>query len=127
MSGVDWEFSSKISEKDGYRDNYMHIMAYGCKLDGLQKIVEDNLEVDDKEDDIHDFGEKISYEGTMGDVEYIVTLDWGCCPTLEGGEGHHVHVRTPLYSGEDKLSPMFEKEMREYETEMTNVINGERD
>lgn len=118
----DYEFSSVVETEGNEKVNYMHVMAHGCRLDNLQKLIEQHLEVTSKEDIPLEWGNRdIRYAGNMQGVDYKVLLEYGACPTMDGGEGHNVEIRTPLET-EDRLSPIVAKEMRTYETEMTQHI-----
>ncbi|MFA5019718.1 MAG: hypothetical protein WC533_01325 [Candidatus Pacearchaeota archaeon] len=118
----DYEFSSVVKTEGNENVNYMHVMANGYRLDSLQKRVEQHLKVTSKEDISLEWGNRdIRYSGRMLGVEYKVLLEYGACPTLDGGEEHNVEVRTPLMT-EDRLSPLVAQEMRKYETEMTQHI-----
>ena len=118
----DYEFSSVVKTERDERVNYMHVMAHGCKLESLQKLVEQHLEVISKEDIPLEWGNKeIRYAGRMQGVEHKVLLEYGACPTGNGGEGHNVDIRTPV-TEEDRLSPIVAEEMKKYETEMTREI-----
>ena len=118
----DYDFSSVVKTEGTEKVNYMHVMVNGCKLDNLQTLVEQHLEVTSKEDVPLEWGNRdIRYAGKMQGVDYKVLLEYGACPTMDGGEGHNVEIRTPL-EAEDRLSPFVAKEMRQYETEMTQHI-----
>lgn len=116
-----YEFSSFEKIKGSERANYMHVMAKGCKLINLQGLVEQHLEVTQKEDSYEQYGRTINYSGHMQGVSYKISLEWGSCPTMDGAEGHNVEIKSPL-DKEDKLSPIVAEEMKKYEVEMTQHI-----
>jgi len=115
----DYEFSSVVKTVGHERVNNMHVMAHGCKVDGLKRIIKQHLEVTSKEDIPLEWGNRnVVYAGRMQGVNYKVLLEYGACPTGDGGEGHNVEIRSPSTS-EDRLSPIVAKEMKRYEVEMT--------
>jgi hypothetical protein len=119
---VDYEFSSDIEVEDGKRTNYIHVMALGCKLDELMKLIEKHLNVESKDDRHLDWGNReIGYVGKKRGVPYEVFLGYGACPTGNGGEGHQIDVITPA-DKKDRLSSKIAKAMRKYEKEMTAEI-----
>jgi len=121
---ADYGFSSLVATEGNEKVNYMHVMANGCRLDGLQKIIEQHMEVTSKEDILLEWGDRdVRYTGRIQAVDYDILLGYGACPTFDGGEGHNVEVRTPLMA-EDKISPIVAQEMRKYEDEMTHHIAG---
>ena len=116
---ADYEFTSDIETSKEHRINRMHVMALGCKFDGLQALVENNLQNISKKEIPREFGDReVELCGVMRDVRYEVTLSYGACPTFEGGEGHFVDVKT-LLDAEDRLSLLIGIEMIKYEAEMT--------
>jgi len=122
MAMVGYEFSSNVKIEENERVNHMHVLAADCKLDDLQGLVEQHLKVTFKEEIHLEWGSRdVEYLGSMEGTDYKVLLEYGACPTLDGGEGHNVEIRTPLKE-EDKLSSIIEEEMRKYETELTQQI-----
>ncbi|MBI2558074.1 hypothetical protein HYW20_02020 [Candidatus Woesearchaeota archaeon] len=115
----DYGFSSDVETEGDKRVNYMHVIARGCKLDNLQRVIKQQLTVAYKADTPLKGGNRnIRYIGRMQGVEYKFLLEYGECPTGDGGNGHNIEIETPSTS-EDGLSPIIEREMRQYEAEMT--------
>ena len=124
---ADYEFSSEIETSGQHKINHMHVMAWGCKFDDLQTLVENHLQGVSKRETLLDRGNReMELCGTLQDVKYKVTLEYGACPTGDGGEGHNVDVET-LAQAEDRLSPILATEMRKYEAEMTAHIREQEE
>jgi hypothetical protein len=119
----DYNFSSSVFIKGNKKTVYMHVMAFGCKLNDLQKVVENHLIVDSKQEIDLKYGNRdIKYSGKKGGVKYEVILEYGACPTPNGGEGHNIEIKSSSRK-EDKLSPFLAEEMKKYESEMTARLN----
>jgi hypothetical protein len=116
---VDYEFSSYVEVKGEKRTNYMHVMAFGCKVEELMRVIERFLNVEPRENLHLEWGNReIRYVGKKRRTPYEVLLEYGACPTGDGGEGHEVDVTTPA-DKKDRLSPKIAKAMKKYEKELT--------
>jgi hypothetical protein len=116
----EYKFSSRIIKtKKDEKTNYMHVIACGDKLDKLQELIEQHLEVISKKDMPLEWGNRdIKYTGKMQGIEYQVIIKYGACPTLDGGMGHNIEIKTVL-GEKDELSSIIAEEMKKYEAEMT--------
>ncbi len=115
----DYKFSSEVETEGDERVNYMHVIAHGRKLDDLQRVIGQQLTVAYKVDAPLKWGNRnIRYAGRMQEAEYKVLIEYGACPTGDGGMGHNVEIRTPS-NAEDRLSLIVAKEMKKYEAGMS--------
>jgi hypothetical protein len=118
----EYGFSSVVKTEGREQVNYMHVIALYCKLDCLQSLIEQHLEITSEKVIPLEFGSKnIQFDGKIRGVQYQVLIEYGACPTMLGGEGHRVEIRTAK-EHPDGLSPIVAAEMKKYEIEMTRHI-----